>query len=72
MLEECRRLEKSHPSWRVWKSDGGTWWAAYAGGKWSVDRENHGCMAHLNAESAQELGKKLAKSEACERCWGPA
>ncbi len=67
---ESKRLEKTFPRWRVWKSDSGTWWAAFSG-QWKLSRENHGCMPHLHAESAERLELLLKKHDGCEKCWGP-
>lgn len=69
-LSGIQKLEEKHPRWRVWKSEGGTWWAAFAQGKWPIARERHGCWAHLHAGTPEDLAAKLKKADACQECWG--
>lgn len=57
--------ESEHPGWRIWRSDGGCWWATRRH-RVSDRQLNAGYEATVCGDDADELRRALARQHAIE------
>ncbi|GAA2117756.1 hypothetical protein [Actinomadura alba] len=53
--QECERLQRQHPDWRVWRADGGSWLATRRGRRLTEAQTHSGLAATLMEDTAEEL-----------------
>jgi hypothetical protein len=65
--QECERLQRQHPDWRVWRADGGSWMGTRRGRPLTEAQITAGLAATLMEDTAENLRGALLGQARIER-----